>query len=420
MSENNNKNPVDKEAKPIIGVEPETSSGVNRPLVFFIVAIVAIILVFVIADAFKAPPKSTHSSYAPKNQGFGVNKGVVNRELSKLPSSYSQSGEINRILHRGDKEKIVQTLPDSVKKELSQLQQEQSDLSKQLSDLKAKKKAQDDSKYSKDDLDAMRSTQVFPSDGRPPFAPYKTHKKDAATQAAAAGHSSSYASQNMQDQKDKFFSQESKMDVYNKDRLQYPVSKYILQAGTVFPAVLQTTLDSDNPGVVMGRVRSDVYDSITGQHLLLPKGTKLLGIYSSKISPGQSSLQIIFNRLIRPDGSSLTMKDPAVNDVGSTGITDTVNNHWGRIIGAAALMTVFNIPAMISQNQILAHSNDNDNGGGNLYAASALGSASSSTQEVGSKFVDQAMQIQPTITVHAGKQFAAFVTRDIVIPPFKG
>ena len=147
-----------------------------------------------------------------------------------------------------------------------------------------------------------------------------------------------------------------------------------------------------------------------------------MGVYSAKIAPGQSSLQIKFNRLIRPDGSSLTMSDPAVNDVGSTGITDTVDNHWGRLIGAAALMTLFDIPSMIQQNQMLAQANNNSDGTPNtasLYASSTLGSASDSVQQVGSKFVDQAIQIQPTITIHAGKQFSAFVTRDIVIPPFK-
>ena len=105
-----------------------------------IVSIVVIILVFVIADAFKAPPKKINSGDSPKSQGFGVSKDVVKQELSKLPSSYAQSGEINKILHRGDKEKIIQTIPDSVKQELSQLQKEQKDLSKQVSDLKSEKK----------------------------------------------------------------------------------------------------------------------------------------------------------------------------------------------------------------------------------------------------------------------------------------
>ena len=57
----------------------------------------------------------------------------------------------------------------------------------------------------------------------------------------------------------------------------------------------------------MARIRTNVYDSITGKYLLLPKGTKLLGQYNSKVAPGQSRLQIKFLRLIRPDGSSISL-----------------------------------------------------------------------------------------------------------------
>ena len=45
--------------------------------------------------------------------------------------------------------------------------------------------------------------------------------------------------------------------------------------------ILQTTLNSDLPGYVMARIRTDVYDSITGMHLLMPKGTKLLDVVPS-------------------------------------------------------------------------------------------------------------------------------------------
>ena len=418
MSAKKNKKPLDIETKPIVGVDAQTSSQVNKPLVSVIIVIVIIVLVFVIIDAFRSPQQAQRSMNAPKNQGVGVQPDVVKRELSRLPSSYADAKDIDKLLNRGRKDASI---PEKVQQEINRLKQEQDALIRQVDDLKSKKKADVDAGYTQSDLETMKSNEVFPQGGGPPYVPFpRKDDKPAAKPGESRTPYSSYNSQNMQAEKDKFLSQKPSTDVYNKDRLQYPISKYMLQAGTVFPAVLQTTLNSDNPGVVMARVRADVYDSITGQYLLLPKGTKLLGKYSSKISPGQSTVQVIFQRLIRPDGSSLTMNDLGVNDVGESGISDTVNNHWMRIIGAAALMTVFDIPAMISQNQMLnAASKDNGVGAAQLYSSSALGAVSQGSQQVGEQLVDQAMKVQPTIIINAGKQFAAFVTKDIVIPPIR-
>lgn len=283
--------------------------------------------------------------------------------------------------------------------------------------MKSKKKTpvDDSAQYTQSDLQTMsQKPTVWGINGTPPYVPYPKYDKPKEKTGETRAPYSSYSSQNMQAQKDSFLSQTPSTNIYNKGKLEYPVSKYILQAGTVFPAILQTTLDSDNPGVVMARVRSDVYDSITGQYLLLPKGSKLLGNYNSKVAPGQSTLQIVFQRFIRPDGSSMMLsKSLGVNDTGGTGISDTVDNHWMRLIGAAALMTVFNIPATVQQNQALKQNSSS----GQLYGASAFGSASDSVNDIGQQFASQSIKIQPTIIIHAGKQFSAFVTKDIVIPP---
>jgi type IV secretion system protein TrbI len=414
MSAKKSKKPLDIETKPIVGVEAQTSSQVNKPLIFLIIAVVIVILVFVIIDAFQAPKKVQHSVNAPKNQGVGVQPDVVKKELSGLPSSYTDVKDIDRLLNRGHKGEISK----KVQQEIDRLRQEQDALMRQVDNLKSKKKApvDDSAKYTQSDLETMKDrSSIFPQGGTPPYVPYPRDDKAKTKAGESRSHySSSYSSQNMQSEKDSFLSQKPSTDIYNKGKLQYPISKYILQAGTVFPAVLQTTLDSDNPGVVMARVRSDVYDSITGQYLLLPKGSKLLGNYNSKVAPGQSTLQIIFQRFIRPDGSSMMLsKALGVNDTGGTGISDTVDNHWMRLIGAAALMTVFNIPAAVQQNQAMKQQSSS----GQLYGASAFGAASDSVNDIGQQVASQAIKIQPTVTIHAGKQFSAFVTKDIVIPP---
>jgi len=77
-----------------------------------------------------------------------------------------------------------------------------------------------------------------------------------------------------------------------------PVSPYEVTAGAVLPAVLVTDTNSDLPGMVTARVRENVYDSVTGAHLLIPQGTVITGVYDSVVSYGQDRLLIAWQRLL--------------------------------------------------------------------------------------------------------------------------
>jgi type IV secretion system protein TrbI len=70
-----------------------------------------------------------------------------------------------------------------------------------------------------------------------------------------------------------------------------------------------TAINSDLPGQVAGHVRENVCDSDTGEHLLIPQGTRLFGLYGHHIAYGQQRVLITWKRLILPDGSSLSLRD---------------------------------------------------------------------------------------------------------------
>jgi len=61
------------------------------------------------------------------------------------------------------------------------------------------------------------------------------------------------------------------------DRVMPPASPYILQAGAVIPAALITGIRSDLPGQITAQVTENVYDSPTGNLLLIPQGTRIIG-----------------------------------------------------------------------------------------------------------------------------------------------
>src|SRR3546814_7536524 len=88
-------------------------------------------------------------------------------------------------------------------------------------------------------------------------------------------------------------------------------------AGTVIPAALLTAVNSDLPGQVIATVTEQVYDSVTGRHLLIPQGSRLIGQYDSQVPFGQRRALLVWTRLIRPNGSSLVLdRLPATDAAG--------------------------------------------------------------------------------------------------------
>src|SRR3546814_13289344 len=102
-------------------------------------------------------------------------------------------------------------------------------------------------------------------------------------------------------------------------------------AGTVIPAALLTTVNSDLPGQVIASVTEHVYDSVTGRHLLMPQGPRLIGQYDSQVAYGQRRVLLVWPRRLRPDGSSLVLdRLQATDDAGQAGPPDRESAESGK------------------------------------------------------------------------------------------
>ena len=96
---------------------------------------------------------------------------------------------------------------------------------------------------------------------------------------------------------------------YNKYSIKEVKSPYELKAGSFIPGILVSGVDSQIEGKMVGLVRENVYDSIRGKYLLIPKGTKIIGEYSSGVAYGQDRILIIWQRLIFPNGKSISLEN---------------------------------------------------------------------------------------------------------------
>ncbi|MBS0985904.1 TrbI/VirB10 family protein [Acetobacter thailandicus] len=193
------------------------------------------------------------------------------------------------------------------------------------------------------------------------------------------------------------------------DRIMPLVSPYVLQAGTVIAGALNTKISSDLPGQIVGHVTQNVYDSPTGRYLLIPQGSTLFGAYNSSVSFGQQRTQIIWTRLIYPNGESLVLeKLPGSDAIGQSGLSDEVNNHWGQLFRAALVTTLLSVGSE-------AGTSWNEN---NLMQAIRSG-ASNGFSMVGNRLIDRSLNVQPTLTDRPGLPFTLILNRDLILKPWK-
>ncbi|MBG6999479.1 TrbI/VirB10 family protein [Pseudomonas aeruginosa] len=219
------------------------------------------------------------------------------------------------------------------------------------------------------------------------------------------------AVQNRQDQKEAF-QQAGTTETRNSGNLTLPASPYQVMAGTVIAGALVTGIKSDLPGDVIATVTEPVYDTASGRFILIPQGSRILGRYNSQVSYGQSRVQVVWNRIILPDTSSLTLDNLAGTDpAGYAGLEDGVDWHWDRIFAGAVLTTLLGVGAE------LAAPENRQNGDRVIIAG--RDSAQDSINQVGQEMTRRNLNIQPTLTERPGLPVRIIVNRDLVLRPYQ-
>jgi type IV secretion system protein VirB10 len=217
---------------------------------------------------------------------------------------------------------------------------------------------------------------------------------------------------NMQQRKNDFLTRDGvNKSTYLTESALEPRSPYEIKAGTIIPTALITGIDSDLPGQIVGQVREHIYDTVSGDHLLIPQGSRLLATYDSMVGFGQERVLVCWNRLVRPDGISLTLDCmPGVDLAGYAGYADDVDHHWGRIITGVVLGSLLSATAQRSQGDVSGYQPTFPQ----VWAGGVAGGINQAAQNITQKN----LQIQPTIKVRSGFSVNVLVTKDIVIPPF--
>jgi type IV secretion system protein TrbI len=237
---------------------------------------------------------------------------------------------------------------------------------------------------------------------------------DAMTRRLSAGLPGGGDDQNMQEEKRSFEKETREQSPYLLAAIQQPISKYEIKAGTIIPSLLLTGLNSDLPGQIAAQVRENVYDTATGRYLLIPQGTRLVGEYDSKVAYGQDRALIVWSRLIMPNGNSINLEGmPGVDMSGYSGLSDRVNNHYAKLVTGVILGSVLGAGAQVATG-----------GQGTAYNAPsfsqlAVSGGAQNLNQAGQQITQRNLNLQPTIEIRPGLKLNVFVTKDIILKPYR-
>ncbi|MDG2529926.1 TrbI/VirB10 family protein [Caulobacter endophyticus] len=177
----------------------------------------------------------------------------------------------------------------------------------------------------------------------------------------------------------------------------------VIPQGAVIPAVMETAINSDLPGLARAMVTRDV-KSFDGSTVLIPRGSRVIGQYKSGLALGASRVFVIWTRVIRPDGVSVQIGSPAADPLGRGGLEGKVDRHFFTRFGGSILTSVLSAG-------VAAVSNSRANSQiyiGSMSEAANLANAAKGTNT------------SPTIKTPQGAPVTIFVARDLDFSGVRG
>lgn len=217
---------------------------------------------------------------------------------------------------------------------------------------------------------------------------------------------------NLQESK-KEFVKNSAVDEFVLQRyLQPAVSQYEVKAGTIIPLTLETAINSDLPGEITAVVKTDIYDSKTGNILLIPAGSRVIGRYSSDVSFGQERVQAVINRITLPNQKSINIGTMnLVDKLGASGVSDKIDTKLGKVFTSVIMSAILGIGA-----GAVKEDNDDDS---DEWKNDAIDGGGTQAINVGNAYANKVLNVQPSLKIRNGYTVGLFVNKDLLLEPYK-
>lgn len=200
-----------------------------------------------------------------------------------------------------------------------------------------------------------------------------------------------------------FLNTKNSIESVNASALPHP--DYTLSAGEFIPATLETAINSDLPGMVRALTARDVY-ALTGNRVLVPKGSRLIGQYSSgNIAGAQTRVLISWTRVQLPNGIVVTLNSPSADSLGRAGQgADAIDRHFMERFSTGLLYSVLGAAsATVGVNPA-----DEYNSASQFRMAIA-----NNLEQSAHNSLQQSQNIQSTLHIDQGAAINVFVARDL-------
>lgn len=201
----------------------------------------------------------------------------------------------------------------------------------------------------------------------------------------------------------------------------------VIAQGRLIHATLETAINTDLPAPIRAVVSRDIYGE-AGTVPLIPAGSRLIGRYNNDLTGGQSRVFVVWSRVIRPDGIDVMLSgqgasSPLVDQIGQAGIAGQVDTKFQYIFSRAVMASIVSIVFAIGSDELSPGDGESSSTNSTFGTTQSGDAASTATvnalNRLGSlteNFLQQFLDIGPTILVDQGTPINVFVNRDLIFP----
>ncbi len=208
-----------------------------------------------------------------------------------------------------------------------------------------------------------------------------------------------------------FLKQTSERQVLPPLQARPGLGRYALLEGSAVEVVMRTNVSSDIGGPCRGQISRNVFDTVTGQDLVIPAGAQVICTYNAEVVQGQERLLLAFTRLIYPSGASVQLGSmQAADAMGAIGAPAEVNSRFWKVFGSTFLVAAVTRMAQSTQTSSVTVNVGGAGGAAGGVAANVLA-------EVARKALERNLNIKPELRVNAGDRLNLVVARDMVLDP---
>ncbi len=196
-----------------------------------------------------------------------------------------------------------------------------------------------------------------------------------------------------------------------------------IATGKVIEGVLEMAINSESAGTIRAVVSKDVLGE-RGDKILIPRGSRVYGSYAKTTSALQRRLLITWNKVIRPDGITISMQADTYDQTGKKGIEGNIDTRYGEMFKNSLLYSFVMLGSAVALEKIAGIKGTTQYlSNGTVATANvtpsniAAKSVIETTQDITKKMTDGLLDdLDSIISVPQGTLIKIISNTDIVIP----